>query len=189
MRHRSPLGGDVTDSRRYVRRDCRTYVLPEHHRRSYLERNPPEVDHHESQGHGRTGRLQDNGKRSTYQHENQDRTEAEVRPFLDKCQGLRVAAQIRDGILQGRKSHEQQGKSDDELSYALALALLGHEEDKPYRYERYRQDRDVGRESEQGNEPGRYRGPDIGSHYHPYRIGERQETGIHETYDHHGSRA
>ena len=158
----------------------------EHHGRGYLEGYPALAGHHQCQGHCGAGGLEDDGQDGTDKYKNQNGEESPVGPPLDKCQDLRVGAQVRNGVLEVRKAQEKEGKAYDHLSYALALLGLEHHEYKSETYQRDGEHRDVCRESQQGYKPGGDSRSDIGTHYHAYGLGQAQQTRIDEADYHHG---
>ena len=189
MGHGRPFGGIVGHGRRNEGGDGGTDIFTQHHGTGHVEADPPVGQEDHREGHGGAGGLQDHGQHGTYHGENEHAAEAEAGQVLHEGQGLGIAVQIRNGVFHGRQADEQEGETDDELAEALGAVVLRHGHCESQRNERDGKGGNVETESEEGNQPGRCRGADVGAHDHADGVAQGQQARIDHAHHHDGGSA
>ena len=145
--------------------------------------------HNQRDGNCGAGGLHNNGEYRSHDQEKESGKNPHSGEVLNKGKHFRVVLQIGHGGLQKIETHKKKGEPEYEFTHRFVSAFGGEDQWQRDTHQRngQRTDREF-TEAEKGDNPGRDRGTNIGTHNHPNRLNQTQQSGIDKTHHHDGGR-
>ena len=162
--------------------DGRTDIPSEDHSRSRLQGKQSVENQRQSNGHGRAGRMYDNGDQYSGENKNSDGKKAEI--CIGGQKGNMIGFKGRYGIFHEIQTHEKDTESDHEFAPVFQSGPFGKYHGKPDTDKQHRKKSDLNFESKSRHNPSGNCRTDVGSHNYSDRLLQCKQTGIDETDGH-----